>query len=66
MQTLTKNEISWIISAVTEHAEAMQKMSETDQAFSGVFGIRAVGLTILADKLRKALEDGNKRIDIKY
>lgn len=67
MQTFTKNEVAWMLEAIkltTEYYKTYSKRCAGMEASLAV--LRAEQLTVISEKLDKALEAGNKRIEIKY
>lgn len=67
MQSFTKHEITWIQEAATKLAESYAEYSRSASGMEASFaGLRSEQMTAIADKLGKALEAGNKRIEIKY
>lgn len=67
MQTFTKNEITWMLEAAKLTAEYYNTHSKRcSDLESSLAVLRAEQLTLIAEKLDKALKDGNKRLAIKY
>ena len=67
MQTFTKHEIAWIQEAAAKLAEFYAEHSRSASGMEASFAsLRSEQMTAIADKLGKALEAGNKRIEIKY
>ena len=67
MQTFTKNEITWMLEAIKMGGEYYNIHSKRCAGMERSLAIlRSEQLTAIADKLGKALEAGNKRIEIKY
>ena len=66
MQTFTKNEITWMLEAIKMGAEYYNIHSKRCAGMERSLILRSEQLTAIADKLGKALEAGNKRIEIKY
>ena len=67
MQSFTKNEIVWMQETATKLAEYYTEHSRSTSGMEASFAVlRAEQMTAIADKLGKALEAGNKRIEIKY
>lgn len=67
MQTFTKNEVAWMLEAIKLTGEYYKTHSKRCGGIeSSLAVLRAEQLAVIADKLDKALEAGNKRIEIKY
>lgn len=69
MQSFTKNEIAWIITALEARAQDLSTLSKLESANNlerTLANLRAGQMTIAIEKLRRAVEAGNKRIEIKY
>lgn len=67
MQTFTKNEANWMLEAIKLTAEYYNTHSRCTSGMEASLAVlRAEQLTAIADKLGRALEAGNKRIEIKY
>ncbi len=67
MESFTKNEIGWIASEMTKLSEKLDKDSYEmkDRAMAKVLNIRSCQYASIAQRLRTALEKGNKRLEIK-
>ncbi len=69
MKLFTKTEIAWIVDTLEKRVEQLKTLSTmeaTTGAESALYILRAEQLTVAAEKLREAVEAGNKRIEIKY
>ncbi len=71
MQSFTKIEIVWIADALDDRADWLRDFvtsHENEMIASTCMAarLRADQLAAAAEKLRKAVENGNKRIEIKY
>ena len=67
MQSFTKNEAAWMLDAIKLTAEYYNTHSRrTSGMEASLAALRSEQLMAIADKLGRALDDGNKRIDIKY
>lgn len=67
MQSFTKNEIVWMQEMATKLAEYYTEHSHQAAGMEASFAaLRSEQMTAIAGKLGKALEAGNKRIEIKY
>ena len=67
MQSFTKNEAGWMLEAIKLTAEDYNTHSRRTSGMEASLAVlRAEQLTVIADKLGRALEAGNKRIEIKY
>lgn len=66
MQTFTKNEVAWMLEAIKLTGEYYKSHSERCAGIeSSLAMLRAEQLSAIANRLDKALEAGNKRIEIK-
>lgn len=69
MQSFTKNEIVWIIGELDKKAADLRNDSDKDEArglAAGMMRLRSEQLTNISDRLQKAIDRGEKRIEIKY
>lgn len=67
MQSFTKNEVAWTLDAIKLTAEYYNTHSRcTSGMEASLAALRSEQLTAIADKLNRALDAGNKRIEIKY
>ncbi len=69
MKSFTKTEIAWIVDTLEKRVEQLKTLSTmeaTTGAGSALYILRAEQLTVAAEKLREAVEAGNKRIENKY
>lgn len=68
MQAFTKIEIEWIATTLEERAEQYKTMFCGDERSSlkSLCNLRAEQLTACAEKMRKAVDNTDKRIEIKY
>ena len=67
MQSFTKNEVAWTLDAIKLTAEYYNTHSRrTSGMGASLAALRSEQLTAIADKLNRALDAGNKRIEIKY
>lgn len=67
MQSFTKNEVAWTLDAIKLTAEYYNTHSRrTSGIEASLAALRSEQLTAIADKLNRALDTGNKRIEIKY
>lgn len=67
MQTFTKNEVTWMLEAINLTAEYYNTRSKRCAGMEASLAVlRAEQLTLIAEKLDKALNAGNKRLAIKY
>lgn len=67
MQTFTKNEIAWMLEAIKLTAEYYSTHSKRCAGVEVSLAVlRSEQLSVISEKLSKALEAGNKRIEIKY
>lgn len=69
MQTFTKNEITWLIDLLEEKAALIAELKRSGSS-NGVerslYSLRAEQVAVMIDKLRKVIDNGNKRIEVKY
>ena len=67
MHSFTKIEISWIAGELERQAKFMKQQSTDapDKAFAKLYQLRAEQYTDISNRLRKALKQGDKRIEIK-
>ena len=68
MQKFTVTEISWIIGELSKTAENLKNQAgkeENSGIAAGFMNLRSEQLVSVADKLQKAISDGNKQIKIK-
>lgn len=67
MQKFTKVEISWIISEFDKMAKELGRQSkeEADREFAKVYRLRSEQYADISRRLRLALKEGSKRIEIK-
>lgn len=67
MQSFTKNEIAWMLEAIKLTAEYYNTHSKRCAGIEASLAtLRSEQLAVISEKLGKALEAGNKRIEIKY
>lgn len=69
MQKFTVTEISWIIGELSKTAENLKNQAgkeENSGIAAGFMNLRSEQLVSVADKLQKAISDGNKQIKIMY
>lgn len=69
MQNLTKVEIHWVADELIKLAVALRLNSEKEGAAglaAGMMRLKSEQYESIAKRLQKALDDGNKRIEIKY
>lgn len=67
MQTFTKNEVVWMQEMATKLAEDYAEHSRSTSGMEASLAtLRLEQMTAIANKLGKALEADNKRIEIKY
>ena len=67
MQSFTKNEVAWTLDAIKLTAEYYNTHSRrTSGMEASLAALRSEQRTAIADKLNRALDAGNKRIEIKY
>lgn len=69
MQTFTKAEMIWVSEALDKLAvEYRQKENDTETTNieAGLYKLRADQLSGISSRLRSAVENNNKRIEIKY
>lgn len=68
MQSFTKIEIEWIASALEDRAEQYKTMfcGDEQSSLKSLCNLRAEQLTACAEKMRKAIDTTDKRIEIKY
>lgn len=69
MQKFTVTEISWIIGELSKTAENLKNQAgkeENSGIAAGFMNLRSEQLVSVADKLLKAISDGNKQIKIMY
>lgn len=67
MQSFSKNEIAWAVEALNLTATYYQTHSRRCAGIeAGLATLRSEQLTSIFERLQKALDDGNKRIEIKY
>lgn len=69
MQKFTVTEISWIIGELSKMAENLKNQAgkeENSGIAAGFMNLRSEQLVSVADKLQKAISDGNKQIKIMY
>lgn len=62
MQKFTKTEIAWTMCAVEQMCKEYRAHSDS----SALAALRAEQLEVIAEKLRKTVEAGNRRIEIRY
>lgn len=68
MQSFTKNEIAWMIDVLEVKAHQltiMSQMASANDLERSLYNLRAEQMTVITDKLRRAIETGSKRIEIK-
>lgn len=67
MQKFTNIEISWMVCGFNKLAREMERQSkeETDRGFAKAYRLRSEQYADISRRLRLALEEGNKRIEIK-
>lgn len=67
MQKFTKIEISWIVSEFDKLAKTMERQSKEmpDRSFAKIYQIRSEQYADISRRFRAALQEGNKRIEIK-
>lgn len=67
MQKFTKVEISWMIGEFDKLARGLEQQSkeETDRGFAKAYRLRSEQYVDISRRLRLALKEGNKRIEIK-
>lgn len=69
MQKFTVTEISWIIGELSKTAENLKNQAgkeENSGIAAGFMNLISEQLVSVADKLQKAISDGNKQIKIMY
>ena len=69
MQSFTKNEITWMIDLLSEKTALMDELKRSKSVSSierALYNLRAEQMIVMIDKLRKVVDDGNKRIEVKY
>ena len=69
MQKFTVTEISWIIGELSKTAENLKNQAvkeENSGIAAGFMNLRSEQLVSVADKLQKAISNGNKQIKIEY
>lgn len=69
MQSFTKNEITWMIDLLSEKITLMDELKRSDSASNAeraLYNLRAEQMIVMCEKLRKVVDNGNKRIEIKY
>lgn len=69
MQTFTKNELVWIIGELDKKAAEYRNDAEKEEArglASGIMKLRSEQLASISDRLQKVIDEGCKRIAIKY
>ena len=69
MQSFTKNEITWMIDLLSEKialADELKRSESASNAERALYNLRAEQMIVMREKLRKAVADGNKRIEVKY
>lgn len=62
MQSFTKAEIAWTVCAVEQMCKEYQAHADS----SALAALRAEQLVVIAEKLRRTIEAGNRRIEIRY
>lgn len=67
MQSFTKIEISWIAGELERQAKLMKQQSTDapDKAFAKLYRLRSEQYIDISNRIRKALKQGDKRIEIK-
>lgn len=69
MQSFTKNEITWMIDLLSEKIALMDELKRSESASNAeraLYNLRAEQMIVMREKLRKVVDDGNKRIEVKY
>ena len=69
MQKFTVTESSWIIGELSKTAENLKNQAgkeENSGIAAGFMNLRSEQLVSVADKLQKAISNGNKQIKIEY
>lgn len=71
MEHITKIEAAWIADALAEKSRACEraanmKLADSTKLDKGMYKLRAEQYAGLAERLRKAVENGDKRIAIDY
>ena len=69
MQKFTVTEISWIIGELKKTAENLKNQAGKEEnagIAAGFMNLRSEQLISVADKLQKAISNGNKQIKIEY
>lgn len=69
MQSFTKNEITWMIDLLSEKIVLMDELKRSESASNAeraLYNLRAEQMIVMREKLRKVVDDGNKRIEVKY
>lgn len=67
MQSFTKNEIDWMLEALKLTGEYYNTHSKRCAGMEASLAVlRAEQLASISDRLQKAVDDGNKRMEIKY
>ena len=68
MQSFTKQELAWTAQEIARAAERMELASEMPGATEierGLYRLRAEQFQIIAEKLNKAITNGDRRIEIR-
>lgn len=69
MQSLTKVEIHWMVDELNKLSAALLSNSEKEESAgvaAGMMRLKSEQYASIADRLQKALDNGSKRIEIKY
>lgn len=69
MQKFTKTEIEWIIGELDRAAANLKQQAtkkESAGLAAGFMNLRSEQFASVADKLQKAIAEGNKRIEVTY
>ena len=68
MQSFTKEEIAWIAKEMADLSgklETAGAVTDTSQIVRGLYQLRAEQYKSIAERLTKAIEEGNRRIKIR-
>ncbi len=67
MQKFTKIEISWIVAEFDKLAKGLERQAKEtpDRAFAKMYQLRSEQYADISRRLRLALKEGNKRMEIK-
>lgn len=68
MQKLSKTEVEWLLIAIESYMKALEESmsQESNGIFIALYNLRREHMLIIRSKLKTALAEKNKRIEITY